>query len=55
MLADDVAGLPGVLDKPPGKTTTAWLCQGTQCLPPITDPAELLGQFSHPLDGVEEN
>jgi uncharacterized protein YyaL (SSP411 family) len=47
VLADDAAGLPNALDKPhPGKNnggkTTAWLCHGTQCLPPITDPDELL-------------
>ncbi|MGA8862657.1 MAG: thioredoxin domain-containing protein [Gallionella sp.] len=37
-----VADLPAVLDKPSGENTTAWLCHGTQCLPPITDVDELL-------------
>ena len=45
-LADDVADLPEVLDKPHGKTTTAWLCHGTQCLSPITSLDELLEQLS---------
>jgi uncharacterized protein YyaL (SSP411 family) len=42
VLADDVADLPDALDKPIGEQTTAWLCHGTQCLPPITDLDELL-------------
>jgi hypothetical protein len=46
MLDDDVAGLPEVLAKPVGEQTTAWLCHGTQCLPPITDLNELLEQLS---------
>jgi uncharacterized protein len=46
MLDDDVAGLPEVLAKPLGVRTTAWLCHGTQCLPPITDLNELLEQLS---------
>ena len=44
--ADDAADLPEVLDKPRGEKTTAWLCRGTQCLPPITDWDELLEQLS---------
>jgi len=40
--ADDVADLPDALDKPRGEKTTAWLCHGTQCLPPITDLGDLL-------------
>ena len=47
MLAGDVADLPAALDKPrpeqtSGEKVTAWLCHGTQCLPPITDLGELL-------------
>jgi len=42
VLADDAAGLPDTLDKPRSGRTTAWLCHGTQCLAPITDPGELL-------------
>jgi uncharacterized protein YyaL (SSP411 family) len=45
VLADDVAGLPEMLAKPHGETTTAWLCHGTQCLPPITGLDELLEQL----------
>jgi len=45
VLADDVAGLPDVLAKPHGEQATAWLCHGAQCLPPITDLAELLEQL----------
>ena len=44
-LADDVADLPEVLDKPRGEQATAWLCRGTQCLPPISDLDELLEQL----------
>jgi uncharacterized protein YyaL (SSP411 family) len=51
VLADDAAGLPDALDKPRpqqtnGEKTTAWLCHGTQCLPPITDPDELLAALT---------
>jgi uncharacterized protein YyaL (SSP411 family) len=42
VLNDDVADLPELLDKPRGDKTTAWLCHGTQCLPPITSINELL-------------
>jgi hypothetical protein len=44
-LSDDVADLPDVLEKPRGEKTTAWLCHGTQCLPPIYDLEELLKQL----------
>ncbi|GAB5605659.1 thioredoxin domain-containing protein [Sideroxyarcus sp. TK5] len=36
-LRGDEQGLPEVLSKPKQTSTTAWLCRGTQCLPPITD------------------
>jgi uncharacterized protein YyaL (SSP411 family) len=42
----DVADLPDVLAKPRSEKTTAWLCHGTQCLPPITDLNELLAQLN---------
>jgi uncharacterized protein len=45
-LTDDAADLPEVLAKPRGEKTTAWLCHGTQCLPPITDLDELLKQLN---------
>jgi len=35
-LAENAADLPEALSKPGTQQTTAWLCQGTQCLPPIT-------------------
>ena len=44
-LHDDVADLPEVLAKPRGEETTAWLCNGTQCLPAITNLDELLEIF----------
>ena len=46
---DDAAGLPEVLDKPRGKNITAWLCHGTQCLPPISDIDELLAALDQGL------
>jgi uncharacterized protein len=46
VLADDVADLPDALAKPVGEKTTAWLCHGTQCLPPISDLDVLLKQLS---------
>ena len=45
-LTDKVTNLPKVLDKPRAEKTTAWLCHGTQCLPPITSLDELLKQLS---------
>jgi uncharacterized protein YyaL (SSP411 family) len=41
-LTGDETDLPAPLQKPRSSTTTAWLCHGTQCLPPITNPDELL-------------
>ena len=48
ILEDDVADLPVVLAKPLGEKTTAWLCRGTQCLPPITELDQLVAQFGGP-------
>ena len=45
-LDDDVADLPEALAKPREATTTAWLCHGTQCLPPINDIEKLLQQLA---------
>jgi hypothetical protein len=45
-LADDAADLPAAIAKPVGDRTTAWLCHGTQCLPPITALGELLAQLA---------
>ena len=36
-LTCDETNLPAPLRKPRSSGTTAWLCHGTQCLPPITD------------------
>jgi uncharacterized protein YyaL (SSP411 family) len=46
VLADDVADLPDALAKPNGEKITAWLCHGTQCLPPLTNLDELLEQLN---------
>ena len=35
-----------VLAKPRGEKTTAWLCHGAQCLPPITDLDDLIKQLN---------
>lgn len=45
VLNGDEASLPSSLDKPRSATTTAWLCHGTQCLPPITSLDELLTEL----------
>jgi hypothetical protein len=44
-LTEMAVDLPGALNKPVTEKTTAWLCQGTQCLPPITLLDELLEQL----------
>ncbi|MDD2700576.1 MAG: thioredoxin domain-containing protein [Sideroxydans sp.] len=44
-LRGDEPGLPEVLAKPSQALTTAWLCRGTQCLPPITDLAALQAEL----------
>ncbi|MFZ2162874.1 MAG: hypothetical protein WAW02_11710, partial [Sideroxyarcus sp.] len=41
-LTGDETDLSAPLQKPRSSATTAWLCHGTQCLPPITNPDELL-------------
>jgi uncharacterized protein YyaL (SSP411 family) len=46
-LPNTMSDIPSVLDKPVSDTTTAWLCHGTQCLPPITVPSELLVQLKN--------
>lgn len=38
--------LPLPLNKPRSSATTAWLCRGTQCLPPITRLEELLAELA---------
>jgi uncharacterized protein YyaL (SSP411 family) len=34
-LPDALQGLPQALDKPVGRTTAAWICERSQCLPPL--------------------
>jgi uncharacterized protein YyaL (SSP411 family) len=41
-LTEKMVDLPDALNKPVTPQTTAWLCQGTQCLPPIDELDELL-------------
>lgn len=41
-LTGNEGGLPATLNKPKETSTTAWLCRGTQCLPPISDREILL-------------
>jgi hypothetical protein len=36
-LAEDMPELPQTLNKPVTAQATAWLCQGTQCLPPLAE------------------
>ncbi len=45
-LSERMANLPEPLDKPLREDTTAWLCRGTQCLPPVTSLDELLKQLA---------
>jgi len=54
ILADDVTDLPAALAKPDSEKTTAWLCHGTKCLPPITDHDVLLKQLISPLYSSEK-
>jgi len=46
VLTGNETGLPAPLDKPRADTTTAWLCRGTQCLPPITRLDDLLAELT---------
>jgi len=45
---DNSAGLPERLDRPGAERATAWLCVGTQCLPPITRIEDLLSALGNP-------
>ncbi len=40
--------LPGVLAKPAAKGARAWLCKGTECLPPFAEPSGLREALSLP-------
>ena len=41
-LPPGLAGLPAALDKSAAAGVKAWVCRGATCLPPITDPLELV-------------
>lgn len=41
-LEGELAGLPEALAKPLSQGVNAWICQGTQCLPPVDDCQKLL-------------
>ncbi|MDD5181042.1 MAG: thioredoxin domain-containing protein, partial [Gallionellaceae bacterium] len=45
-LHEQAACLPQILNKPQSAQSTAWLCAGTQCLPPITRLDELLERLA---------
>lgn len=45
-LTGNESGLPAFLNKPKATSTTAWLCRGTQCLPPISDLNALLAALA---------
>jgi hypothetical protein len=45
VLPGDETGLPPPLDKLRATATTAWLCRGTQCLPPITQLDLLMSEL----------
>ena len=45
-LPPDTPQLPPALDKPTGKSATAWLCRGHHCLPPVTDIDALEAQLN---------
>jgi len=51
-LADGVAGLPPLLDKPrrPGPAT-GWLCRGATCLEPLSELAALKAALKIPAQG----
>ncbi len=42
VLPDHALELPDALDKPLRDKTSAWLCQGTQCLAPVSDLEQLI-------------
>jgi uncharacterized protein YyaL (SSP411 family) len=45
-LTGNETDLPEPLQKLKSSTTTAWLCHGMQCLPPITNPDKLLAALA---------
>ena len=48
VLQEKTADLPDALNKPVTESTVGWLCQGTQCLPPIAKLDELLAAIQIP-------
>jgi uncharacterized protein YyaL (SSP411 family) len=51
-LPSGLAGLPAILDKPSTEAVNAWMCQGVNCLPPVTDLAALLQACAEPGHGA---
>jgi uncharacterized protein len=47
-VGDSATGLPEALAKPRSDHAQAWLCKGTECLPPFDDPARLREALSLP-------
>jgi len=45
-LPDDTADLPAMLARPRGARPQAWVCRGSQCLPPVADIESLLKSLS---------
>jgi uncharacterized protein YyaL (SSP411 family) len=45
-LPDDTADLPAMLARPRGARPQAWVCRGSQCLPPAADIESLLKSLS---------
>src|SRR5882724_2607853 len=41
-LPNHTLDVPATINKPLSDKTSAWLCQGTQCLPPVTDLEQLI-------------
>ena len=47
-LPNDLSDLPGALNKPAGPKVQAWVCRGTQCLPPEDSLDRLLAACNAP-------
>ena len=51
-LEGELTELPAALVKPLSQNVTAWICQGTQCLPPINDYPQLVKHCNLSTDKV---
>lgn len=47
-LPNELNGLPPTLSKPTSPTVNAWICQGVNCLPPVTELETLLKMLCKP-------